>query len=237
MLKILFLVLQAFLTSVCIADEACESLAKRVIAVRGGEHEDNWWLSNCKTYPDNPAQTIMALGNEVLLIDTQSGRILSQGDLGKTIVSSGRAIDTGRYWLTPKIRAFGIRFSQYRQHFNAGENIQTLNLYVIQGKRILPVLELLGIGWDGGGTECDENGNHCLETKGEERLVIKVAKTRHNGYADLIVNGEQKSCDDRTSGNGCCNFEMAKFNETGLHDVLKFDRSRYVVPASLLQEQ
>jgi hypothetical protein len=203
MLKTLLAITMMFSASICIAEQACENLAKKVLGTKG-DQSSSWIGSICKAKPDDSGKSFLVVDRQLLLVDRKNGHILSQGELGSTS-NSIDSIDTGRYWLAPKVRAFGIRSSKTRSSFQSGSTIQALNLYVTEGKSIRPVLEMLYIGWSVSRTECNDK-DECTNSEDSHQLAIDIAKTSHNGFADLIVENR----------------------------LLKYDGTRYVVPDGAL---
>jgi hypothetical protein len=189
MKRILVMLLMLFSTAAHASDEACLALSKKVLALKGGDPNVSW-AQPCKAMPDDASKTILVLGDEVMVVRTGSGQILSHGPLGTTPVGSRPAsIDTAPYWLTPTVRAFGLRFSAYYPHYHGGENHQTLNMYVVEGESIRPVMELLIVSLEIGGEECADDAHEetCTQTTMTNDGTISMAKARHHGYADLIV--------------------------------------------------
>ena len=195
-------ILMMFSASVCFADQACETLANK--ALNAKENESIAWGEYysaigaiCKKTPDDPGKSFLVIARRIYLVDTNNGQVLSQGELGDVSFFID-TIDTGRYWLAPNVRAFGIRSSEYEQHYPTGSTRHLLNLYVIEGDSIRLILEKLDAGTD---YVCDEKFDCSY------KVYVGIEKTRHNGFADLVVSGR----------------------------VLSYDGSRYVVPDDLLQ--
>ena len=205
MLKTLFVILMMLSASICVADQPCENLAKKVLESKGDQSK-LWMLSICKAKPDDVGKTILVVDHQIFLVDSKSGDIFSQGEPG-TAPDFIERIDTGRYWLAPKVRAFGLRTYEYRPHYQAGETLYALNLYITEGSRIRPVLEGLAIGYSISSTECNEK-DECTENQSNQNVTIDIAKTSHHGFADLIVSGR----------------------------LLSYDGTKYVVPDDLLQQ-
>jgi hypothetical protein len=207
MLKTLLAITMMLSASVSVADQACESLAKKVLEFKE-EQSISWIGAICKSNPDDTRKSFLIMDHQIYQVDINSGQILSQGELGN-ISFNIESIDTGRYWLTPKVRAFGIRSSEYRPHYHAGETLYSLNLYVIEGIKIRPVLEKLAIGYSSSASseDCNEN-DECEYDETTQNTTVDISETRHNGFADLVVDGR----------------------------VLSYDGNRYVVPDDLLQQ-
>ena len=189
MKRLLVIFLVSLSTTAYASDENCRELAKKVLNLKEG-NSVVYGTPLCKAMPGDAGKTIMVLGDEVMVVRASSGQIVSHGVFGTTPVGSTPAsIDTAPYWLTPTVRGFGIRFSAYYPHYHAGENHQTLNMYIIEGENIRPVMELLIVSLDIGVEECkdDTHEDDCTQSSLTYQSTISMAKTRHNGYADLIV--------------------------------------------------
>ena len=205
MLKTLFVISMILSASICVADQPCKNLAKKVLESKG-DQSNLWILSICKAKPDDVGKSILVVDHQIFLVDSKNGHIFSQGEPG-IAPDNIDSIDTGRYWLSAKVRAFGLRSYEYRPHYQAAETLYTLNLYVTEGSRIRPVLEGLAIGYSTSSTECNEK-DECTENQSNQQVTIDIAKTSHNGFKDLIVSGK----------------------------LLSYDGAQYVVPNDLLQQ-
>jgi hypothetical protein len=217
--RMLAIFLTAFATTAYASDKNCQELAKKVMELKGddpavyGDHP-------CKAMPDDAGKTIMVLGDEIAVVRTDSGEILSHGPRGTTPVGSyATSIDTAPYWLTPTVRAFGVRFSAYYPHYHAGEEHQTMNMYVIEGENIRPVMELLIARLDLSGEQCKDDAREedCTQSVETFQSKINVAKTRHNGYADMIV-------------------KTRDFSGKAVHYTLTYDASHYVGPTDAMED-
>lgn len=201
--RILFVFLFVLSTTACASDETCKALAKQVLTLKGSD-PTVYGVPPCKPMPDDPGKTIMILDNEILVVRSDSGKIVSHGGFGTTPVgSTPDSIDTAPYWLTPTIRGFGIRFDQYFPHYHAGESHQTLNMYVMEGENIRPVMELLIVHLEISGEPYRQTNNEpcddetpesdCTRSTVTYDSTISMAKTRHHGYADMIVTRHDDS--------------------------------------------
>ena len=200
------------------SDETCRELAKKVSSFVGGD-PNAYWPHSCKATPDDAGKTIMVFGDEVVVVRSSSGQVVSRGNLGTTpVVSRPDSIDTAPYWLTPTVRGFGVRFSAYYPHYHGGEVHQTLNMYVIEGENIRPVMELLIVGQNTSFEKCkDDNEEDCTQSVLTNQSAISVSKMRHNGYADLIVKTRDSS-------------------GTVVSTKLTYDASHYVGPPGSMED-
>jgi hypothetical protein len=101
MLKTLLAITMVLFAPICLADQVCENLAKKVLEYKG--HTSKSWIGSiCKSKPADIRKSFLVMDNQIYLIDINSGQVLSQGELGN-ISFNIESIDTGRYWLKPKL--------------------------------------------------------------------------------------------------------------------------------------
>jgi hypothetical protein len=240
MYKFIILGAAALFSTACWADGMCEAVGKQVAT----SDKSNWPgeipYRSCKAMPDNPNLLIMVMDDKVHIVDAQAAKIVSSGDLGAMPDRVDRfVIDTGRYRLAPKTRAFGIRFAGYHPHYYAGEQYESMNLFVVEGKHIRAVMQSLQTNFDVGGTECvdDNDESTCVTHNSSERSDIAISKSVHRGYADLIVTKFSSGCDDEVEKGSCDKFDPNK--SPTIKDkvtTLTFDGKQYTVPDELRGE-
>ena len=219
MKKILIIFLAVLSTTTQASDEICQNLAKKVLALKDDD-STVYAAPLCKAMPGDAGKTIMVLGDEIAVVRTSTGQIVSHGALGTTPVgSSPTSIDTAPYRLTPTVRGFSVRFFAFYPHYHAGEDHQTLNMYIIEGEKIRPVMELLIVSLGISGEECkdDTDEDDCTQSEQSYESTISIAKTRHNGFADLIVKTRDP------------------FGKV-LSKKLSYDGSLYVGPPDLMED-
>lgn len=169
----------------------------------------------CKAHPVRPALTIVALfyrlkdargeeeadksGFALAVIDPQQ-RILHQlyRDIreGEATMRShgGLTIDTARYQLKPGVRAFGVRMSiGWGPRCADGGWDNFLTLFVEEGKRLTPVMEMLPMStWSfpEGNKVCgDQPEGGVAETT---ELSLALASSTSGGWRDLDVIAHTK---------------------------------------------
>jgi len=218
MKKILAIFLAALSTTAYATDDTCAKLAQKVMELKGGDTAA-YGAPPCKAMPDDASKTIMIIGDEIMVVRNDSGEIISHGTFGKTPTGSyPTSIDTAPYWLAPTVRGFGVRFAAYYPHYHGGEQHQTFNMYVIEGEHIRPVLELLITNLYISVEQCqdDTHEDDCTQSALIDKSTISIAKTKHNGYADLIVKARGSS--------GKATHELT------------YDANHYVGPADLIED-
>jgi ATP-dependent protease HslVU (ClpYQ) peptidase subunit len=129
----------------------------------------------------------------VAVIDRTTNRVISSyrsviSEDAITAVGEGSLhLDPARYQLAPNVRAFGLRFTSLAIGASCGEANwnNELTLYVPDGKRLRPVLNLY--------MYQQKSISGCLSNFSENAvwenadLTISVEKTTTNGFADLLV--------------------------------------------------
>lgn len=212
-------------------------------------------LSACKALPTDQTQSIIAFANlqkspspvdslelydlDVLLVKNESGKILERlfrksAFQPDALVLSGIVIDTARYHLAPKMRAFGITAS-YESHSRSYiANISTANLYAPKDQSLTEVLTNLVIyNYSGtGGAEMDAAGDSCTSTVTEIKRTLSIEKTSTNGYADILITEKSNQSESKLVKNDCKTTSSASTKRY----ALRFDGNVYVVPKELLYQ-
>jgi ankyrin repeat protein len=165
----------------------------------------------CKHWPNDNAKIIAAFAFDagveyekqllVTLVDTTKSQIIAAykstiaEDAATEVSSYSLKLDTARYILSKSTRAFGLRTntSKDRCTYDGGYGDE-LTLFVVDGERIRPVLDLTMSQWEYG------RGNRCSGfsevSRKEANLFISVEPTVSNGFADLLITA--KGGDDKT---------------------------------------
>lgn len=164
----------------------------------------------CKPWPDDKAQSVVALayttpGSEtaapgerslallVAKVDGKSGALLERYDstLDEDAVTEVSAnslwLDTARYHLAPGVRAFGLVFDSTARGASCpdGGSDRELTLYAPAGKALQPVLKAYLSEWTTiKGTVCVNDPGFLTEGA---QVTLDIAKTRSNGFADLVL--------------------------------------------------
>lgn len=198
----------------------------------------------CKINPGNPRQTLAALpfaenvdengegdySLGVVVADTATGKIIAQHYQPTAIVSDAiyfesLALDTARYQLTPALRAFGVRISHLGASRVNPSSSTLLNLYVLDGQTVRPVMDKLEVSngsgeWDGS----------CSGSFSETERTISIGDKGKNGFAGLQIEQKVTSTQNLPKGDDCENIEstpaVSRF-------TLDYDGKRYPVPAGL----
>lgn len=159
----------------------------------------------CKAWPAGGSKMLAAFAYDagveyekklvVALVDTARHKIAAsyQGaipeDAASEVGSNSLWLDTARYTLSANTRAFGLRASTFRDRCTyEGGYDNDLTLFVVDGKAIRPVLGLTMTHWRYQGvSRC--NGEE--PSRIEASLLISVAPTRSNGFADLLISARR----------------------------------------------
>lgn len=159
----------------------------------------------CKRWPNDNGKIIAAFAFDagveyekqliVALVDTTKTQIISsynstmEEDAATEVNSYSLKLDTARYILSKRTRAFGLRtnISKDRCTYDGGSGDE-LTLFVVDGERIRPVLGLTMSQWEyGRGNRC--SGGREVSRK-EANLFISIEPTASNGFADLLITAK-----------------------------------------------
>lgn len=225
----------------------CEATVRQVSkTLNYPQDESVGYFSDCKIWPADPGKTIVALayfqagsGNssspdegeglydlDVVVVSTASGdilqRLLQKGALvSDAIYLKSIAIDTGRYALSPKVLAFGVRAMSGNPHVD----FERLNLYVTRNNQLESVLAGLVTYSLFGEPQGPDGCSRSSETK----RTLSVAKTGNQGLANLVV--QEKSIEqEQTAVKDTCEINETKSSQ---RYVLQFDGKKYLTPKQL----
>ncbi len=167
----------------------------------------------CARHPVHPNQTIVALFHElaeapgsndvyragfaIAVIDIPRKRVFSiyrseiEEDGGTRIRGGGGLrLDTARYYVTPTVRAFGVRMNiDYSPRYAEGGSSDQLTLFVQEGNKLRPVISDLAMSsWE----MLDSSG--CFDQPENSKLpcviadqtrTLALARGSTNGWRDL----------------------------------------------------
>ncbi|MCP2072457.1 UNVERIFIED_ORG: hypothetical protein J2Y77_001893 [Pseudomonas lini] len=198
----------------------------------------------CRINPANSSQVLAALpfaenvdedgqgeyGLAVVVANASSGKIVAHHYQAASISSDAvyfesLSLDTARYQLAPQIRAFGVRVAYQGSSRVNPFSSTTLNLYVLDGPALRPVMNTLEVSrsngeWDG---SCTGDFIQTLRT-------VSIGDTSKNGLARMYVNQKTINTQNHTRGEDCENVvgkpTVAKF-------TLEYDGNQYSVPGEL----
>lgn len=200
----------------------------------------------CKINPGNTAQTLAALpfaenvdengqgdyGLGVIVADSATGKIVARHYQRSAIVSDaiyfdGLALDTARYQLTPTLRAFGVRISHEGSSRVNPLSSTRLNLYVLDGQSVRPVMDPLEVrsssaDWDG---TCNGDFTRIERT-------ISIPDKGRNGWASLRVEQKTVHTKNVAKGDDCETVERLPYVS---RFTLEYDGKRYPLPETLLR--
>jgi hypothetical protein len=214
---------------------------------------DDQGFSACKALPTDRTLNIVALANlqrsatltdsfkqydlDVLLIRNKSGRVvkkLSQKDAieSDAVALRGIAIDTARYQLTSKVRAFGVQAYFTSNSHSYSASYTTINLYVSDGNALKEVLSSLVMNDEAGSGDFDfvDANDICTGTTTQIKRTLAIAKTTNHGYADILVTEKKKQSNSNLVKSVC---KTTPLQSTKLY-TLQFDGNVYVVPKELI---
>ncbi|GFM64155.1 hypothetical protein PSCICJ_02730 [Pseudomonas cichorii] len=198
----------------------------------------------CKVNPANAGLILAALpfaetvdedgqgdyGLGVIMADAASGKIVARHYQSAAITSDAisfesLSLDTARYQLTPQLRAFGVRIS-----YDGASRVNpfastTLNLYVLDGTQLRPVMNTLEVSRSGGEWDgmCDGEFTRTLRT-------LSMAKKNSNGFSSLDIDEKVIHTRNQRKGEDCQRTE-GKPASSSL--TLDYDGSQYAVPSGL----
>lgn len=198
----------------------------------------------CKVNPGDPTQVLAALpfaenvdkddggdyGLDVLVANASNGEIVAHHYQSAAISSDairfeGLSLDTARYQVAPRLRAFGIRISHEVSSRVVILSGTTLSLYVLDGSVLRQVMNKLEVSRSNG--EWDAN---CAGYFAETRRTLAMGDVGRNGFARLHIDEKVITSHTRLKGDDCEDIEgkpaTAKF-------TLDYDGSQYGVPNGL----
>lgn len=210
--KNLLLFIVIFFPIVSYAD--CEKWINQLIDELHHSRKSN--MPICKVWPADESKTIVVLpfphetgeddtyDLDVLLINSESGELIANRWQADVLISDAIRldsfdIDTARYQLNPQTLAFGIRFNYVGSSQANPFNIQYLNLYVEQGKKLRQVITQLPMNQSSG--EWDTNCDGEFET--HDRKII-LGNNTTNDYVDLIISEKSQNQIYKENDKGEC---------------------------------
>lgn len=189
--------------------------------------------ASCRTWPYKPDLLLAVFAWDegveyekkqlVAIIDKKSRSVVSsfqdviEEDAVTEVGGNSLSLDTARYQLSDKIRAFGIRFNSAARGASCGEAYwgDELTLFVPEGKVLRPVitLNLYQQRWHQGCPVATSAARWDDAT-----LTVGIAKSATNGFHDLEITAKISRNDIRS-----------EVDEPGLIErhTLKYDGKRY----------
>ncbi|WP_122439037.1 hypothetical protein [Pseudomonas viridiflava] len=198
----------------------------------------------CKVNPANASQTLAALpfaenvdedeqgdyGLAVIVADTSSNTIVARHYQAAAISSDAirferLTLDTARYQLAPKLRAFGVRVSHIGSSRVNPFSSTALNLYVLEGSTLRPVMNALEVSssngeWDG----------VCVGEFSQTERTLSITDKSSQGFASLQVDAQTVGTQDRLKGEDC---ESTDSKPITSRTILKYDQGHYAVPSAM----
>ncbi|MHB8913128.1 MAG: PA3715 family protein [Lysobacter sp.] len=193
----------------------CEDgMAARAATALGYQDDEDFWsggFTACRLDPLDHRRAIVALSYrageqlagqapvdsesnydlDVVLMNVATGAIVAHRHRSAAIESDairyeGIGIDTARYLLAPGKRAFGIRTAHGAHCYQCVYSYSQMTLYLQDGKRIDPVLDLQVA------EATDASTETCPEGIGHADTTLTVGTGRSHGLADLEVKTTMK---------------------------------------------
>jgi hypothetical protein len=134
-------------------------------------------------------------------------------------------LDTGRYYLAPGTRAFGLRAEYSDPNSLSPQGKVTLKLFVRDGDTLRKVVDGLimneaGSRWSGA----------CTGTLSKVSRIIDIGPASSHGYADLVVTSTVNTTESQMSGSQCLEKALPPRTQSA---TLHYDGRQYVIPADL----
>ena len=193
-------------------------------------HKDIWAMASPRDPSEDAANDNFDL--DVSLEDHVSGKPVAHGRFKGLLVNGGGPvlseikIDTGRYFIAPGVRAFGVRAIDSMRIFGVPTDDEELNLFVVKGKDVVNVLSHAATR-----LSYSNRGNVCEEQRREVARVLVVDKTLTHGFRDLIVEETITDLAGKKDVSGQCRLEPTSV-KTNEHR-LQYDGSKYIVPQDM----
>lgn len=211
--------------SLCMLEPASDA------AIRAGYNPSNRGLIACKVMPDRPEQSVVAYITDrgssaytltVLVVANATAKITHRFiDEAPMFGPSGDptkiAIDTARYVVAPKRRAFGVRVVY---SLNPWEETEDLSLFLSDGIKLNRVLSEfpVSISYSRG----------CFFDGYTTKRQIALSQTLTNGFYDLIVSTRKESYESIVISNAECSTKEAVSSE---QHALIYSFGSYSIPS------
>ncbi|MCQ2996433.1 hypothetical protein NLO95_20220 [Pseudomonas syringae] len=199
----------------------------------------------CKINPANSSQVLAALpfaenvtedgqgdyGLGVIVANASNGKIISQHYQAAAISSdaiyfSGLELDTARYQLAPKLRAFGVRVTYGGSSRPNPFESEVLTLYAaLPGAQLQPLVSGLEVKRSNG-----EWDTRCAGEFTETQRTISISDKSNKGLAALEIEQKVIDTQNRPKGEEC---ERISAKPVITRFTLEYDGSQYPVPKEL----
>lgn len=222
--------------------EPCESDTLQKLGSHIGYQPAATTISDCKIMPNKPQYMLVAIaqltpesivdeGNyageydlDMIVMDAASYKVIKRFSQAKAIPTdaiafTGLTIDTAKYNLNNRQRAFGLRVN-FRGSSRVNPYSQTLlNLYIEVDKGLQEVLhgfevESYSGEWDG---NCE--GEFYFSTS-----TLAIKKTEATGFSDLLVKTQSGGSVNRLIKDECTDKEKVKETQ---HSLLRYTGGSY----------
>jgi hypothetical protein len=200
---------------------------------------------SCKRWPAQPDLLLLAVpligpaaehsssGDlEVLVAETGTAHVRARyRDRGRLdsdafFFDDALSLDTARYQLTDRLRAFGVRIGFRNQSGPNPLRQESLDLYVLRNGAVEPVMRKLVVraSWSEWDMRCE--GIHTADRR---TVAVEPSESR---WAALVVRSQARAWRTRpaTGGGDCIEFDI---ESSAAVDRLHFDGRAYSVPSHL----
>lgn len=184
-------------------------ISARYLKLKNFSHRDKNGVviaAACKVSPTNPNLILSVFAYDSAIEDEKNLLVAIIDEKKSLIISSYKSVmiqdqttrfseasfklDTSRYQLSDKVRAFGVRFDSASISSCGEEGGQNDNLilYVQNGKKLRPVFnEYMYTYRLIEGVRCNPNSEAIME---HAYLTVAVQKSSMNGFADLLISAK-----------------------------------------------
>ncbi|MEE4103540.1 hypothetical protein V2I78_05520 [Pseudomonas viridiflava] len=197
----------------------------------------------CKINPADGSQTLVALpfaenvtedgdgdyGLAVIVADTASNEVIALHYQTAFITSDAirfdaLTLDTARYQLAPKLRAFGVRGAHRGSSRVNPYSSNSLNLYLLEGstlRRVMTRLEVSAFGgeWDG----------MCVGELSQTERTLFVTDKGRTSLASLQIDEKTVGTKNELKGDDCEGADTTVTSRT----IIKYDQGHYAVPSGM----
>lgn len=193
-------------------------------------HKDIWAVASPRDLSEDASVDNYDL--DVSLEDPVSGKPIAVGHFKGLLTNGGGPelgelkVDTGRYFIAPGVRAFGVRAFNSMSLFGVPTDGEELALFVVRGKDIANVLSHADMR-----VSYSNRAEVCEEQRREVARVLVVDKALTHGFRDLLVKETITDSAGKKDASGRCRLAPTSV-KTNEHR-LQYDGSKYTVPRDM----
>ena len=193
-------------------------------------HKDIWAVASPRDPSEDASEDNYDL--DVSLEDPASGKPVAVGHFKGLLTNGGGPelgelkVDTGKYFIAPGVRAFGVRALNSMSLFGVPTDGEELALFVVRGKDIVNVLSHADMR-----VSYSNRAQVCEEQRREVARVLVVDKALTHGFRDLLVKETITDSAGKKDASGRCRLAPTSV-KTNEHR-LQYDGSKYTVPRDM----